>query len=58
MAEPGKDENGLPAPHWSDAPADGDAAGADAASESRARGGLPSREAVRRFIRESPGRVG
>ncbi|MGI3777046.1 MAG: ribonuclease R [Janthinobacterium lividum] len=42
--EPGEDEV---APH-----------GDEAAPESPAPGGLPSREAVRRFIRESPGRVG
>ncbi len=85
------DAVGGPEPHWSDAPADGDATGPgpqDAGSKSggadglrmmldaagpedagpdlpdggdaggRRVAGLPSREAVRRFIRESPGRVG
>ena len=33
-------------------------AGADGPGTARGTGGLPSREAVRRFIRESPGRVG
>ncbi len=80
---------GGPEPHWSDAPAEGDAAepgpqdagsggadglrmmldaaGPDGAGPDlpdggdaggRRGAGLPSREAVRRFIRESPGRVG